>query len=258
MKQLPLDPSLSPFIKQIFLVESDLEGDHQLPIYADGFPGIMYSESKERVVLHPRNKRLSPFFLFGQTIEPITLSVSGPHRYLVFQFYPFAVRLLLGINPKVLNDDCYDLLTLEGIDTQATLDQLGHTREVPEQVRLINAYVNELLQISATNPDHRITLATNLILNSKGQITVKEVRDRLSIAERTFERHFQREIGVSPKQFARIIQFSFSLNQIREEDYHSLTDISYESGFADQSHFIRTFKRFTGKTPKEIQRQLSA
>ncbi|MFV8347795.1 AraC family transcriptional regulator [Flavobacterium sp. ZB4P13] len=33
----------------------------------------------------------------------------------------------------------------------------------------------------------------------------------------------------------------------------SLTDISFECGFADQSHFIRTFKQQTGFLPKKFQ-----
>ena len=75
--------------------------------------------------------------------------------------------------------------------------------------------------------------------------------------ERTLERQFLKEIGVTPKQFAKMIQFSSSLKQMTDEDYVNLTDISYDSGFADQSHFIRSFKRYTGKTPKEFQKQLS-
>ena len=36
-----------------------------------------------------------------------------------------------------------------------------------------------------------------------------------------------------------------------------LADIAYESGFSDQSHFNRLFKRFTGMTPAEFRRSLS-
>lgn len=259
MTELSRPESLTPYVKHIFLLEGhtpDLET--VLPIYADGFPGIMYAESKSPVILGPRQKQLSSFFLFGQTIEPISLTVEGEFRYIVLQFYPFAVRLLLGIDPKGLNDDCYDLRKLRQIQTQDTLDELNSYRQIPEQVEIIAAFVHELINISSRHPDHRITLATNLIIHSKGNITIKDLRDQLCIGERTFERHFAREIGVTPKQFARIIQFNFSLNQLTEADYLSLTEIGHESGFADQSHFIRTFKRFTGKTPKEFQKQLSA
>jgi AraC-like DNA-binding protein len=56
-------------------------------------------------------------------------------------------------------------------------------------------------------------------------------------------------VGVTAKQFAKIIQFQQSLEQITVKDYSKLTDIVYANGFADQSHFIKVFKAFTGKTP---------
>ncbi|MGB1004752.1 MAG: helix-turn-helix domain-containing protein [Salibacteraceae bacterium] len=34
----------------------------------------------------------------------------------------------------------------------------------------------------------------------------------------------------------------------------STTEIAYECGFADQSHFIRTFKNLNGFTPKQYQK----
>jgi len=253
MKSIHPDKTLQPFVKEIlFLEETDTNADHSLPIYADGFPGVMYSRTKHGVVLHPRNKRLSELFLFGQTIEPISLSTKGAYRYIVFRLYPFASRLLLGINPKELNDDCYDLLLLKNIDVQQTTDQLNQTDNLDRQINLISNLLTELVKHSSSNADFRIKLAVNTIINAKGNITIKKVREQLHISERTFERHFTKEIGVTPKQFAKIIQFNFSLNQLTEDDYISLTTLSYDRGFSDQSHFIKTFKRFTGKTPKEF------
>ena len=40
------------------------------------------------------------------------------------------------------------------------------------------------------------------------------------------------------------------IERVAGKDYTTLTDIVYENGFADQSHFIKVFKAFTGKTPK--------
>ncbi|MBL4736022.1 MAG: helix-turn-helix transcriptional regulator, partial [Flavobacteriales bacterium] len=207
--------------------------------------------------LQPRNKKLSDFYLFGQTIEPISLDIKGVFELVVLRLYPFAVRILLGVDPKALNDDCYDLMLIENVDTQSTLEKLRKTEDNNDIVEIIAVYFNELLHNASINPDYRIKLATNLILKANGAISIKEVRDRLYVTERTLERHFLKEIGVTPKQFAKIIQFSSSMKQITETDYLNLTEIGYDCGFADQSHFIRTFKRYAGKTPKEFQKQVS-
>lgn len=258
MKRLEQDYRLAPFVKDVFLMEnSDPKQECSLSFYADGFPGIMYTETEKPILLLPKDKLLSPFFLYGQTIEPLSLEIKGAYRAIVFKLYPFAARLLLGINPKVLNDDCYNLLELTQVDTTATMQRLRENPGTQAQQAIIHAFVLDLLKSSSANPDYIVKLAINLIISSKGTLPIKELRERLYITERTFERRFATEVGVTPKQFARIIQFNFSKEQLRDEHYLSLTEISYDNGFADQSHFIRAFKRFTGQTPREFQRHLS-
>jgi AraC-like DNA-binding protein len=105
-------------------------------------------------------------------------------------------------------------------------------------VNILAGYIRALLRNASRNPDHRVTLATNLLLKSKGAMTVGEVRQTLGVAERTLERHFLKEIGITAKQFARVVQFSSAMQQMTEAEYLTLTEVAYRSGFADQSHFI--------------------
>ena len=218
MKLLPIPDSLEPFAKDIFLLESNEKNiEHKNPFYADGFPGIIYSKSTNPFYLQPRNKRLSDFYLYGQTIEPISLDTKGAFHLVGIRLYPFAVRILLGIDPKALNDDCFDLMRVENVDTPRTLEKLRETEDESKIVKILAAYFSELLQNASVNPDYRIKLAINLILKTNGVISIKEVRDKLCVAERTLERHFLEEIGVTPKQFAKIIQFSSSMKQLLKQ-----------------------------------------
>lgn len=258
MKELQVHKNLGAFVKDIFLLESDkLEIKHKIPFYADGFPGIIFSQSTNPFYLMPRNKKLSEFYLYGQTIEPISLNVMGSYKLICMRMYPFAARILLGVDPKILNDDCFNLKMLESVNTSHTIDLLNSAKTENRLVNLLADYFIELLENASHNPDYRIKLAINLILNSNGSISINEIRDKLHVTERTLERHFLKEIGVTAKQFAKIIQFSSSMKQITDDDYANLTEIGYENGFADQSHFIKSFKRFTGKTPKEFEKEIS-
>jgi len=258
MNKLLKSERINPYVKDIYFIEnSDKKAFTQLPFYADGFPGIVFSESQEPFSLQPKNKIVSNFYLYGQTIDPISLDVNGSFKLIVFKLYPFAVRLLLGVNPKELNDDCFDLLQIKSIDTNKTVNNLESETDINKKVQIMSDYLLRLVEVASKNSDSRIKLATNLIINSKGMLSIKSIREQLFITERTFERHFTREIGITPKQFSKIIQFSTSRNQITDDDYYNLTEISYDIGFSDQSHFIRTFKKYTGKTPSEYQKQLS-
>jgi len=254
MKELEVDKRIESFVKTIYLLEDKGE-ENRLPFYADGHPGLMYSESQDGVVLNPANKKLSELFLYGQTIEPIELLIKGQYKLIVFQLYPFATRLLLDIDPKKINDECFDLNGLQMVNTAQTLDLLKSS-STTDQVDILTNYILQLVKHSSADSDTTIKLAISTLINSKGNIPIKDLREQLYITERTFERKFTKETGVTPKKFAKIIQFSFSLNQLQESDYYSLTDVAYNNNFTDSSHFIKTFKKYSGKTPKEFAKQL--
>ncbi len=245
--------SLSVYVKTIFLHENEIpDKKTRLPFFADGYPGFVYQLAPEGLYLNPPDKKLSPLFLYGQTIHPIELTVDGVYRMIVFQLYPFASRMLFGGNPKELNDTCCDLALLTHIPVEPLLLQLENIPSVLDQLRILAAFLHTVIEPHHLNTNNKIPLAIHLILNSRGVISMKEVREKLYIAERTFERQFTAQIGVSPKQFARMIQFNGTLNQLTEKHNTRLTDIAFSSGFADQSHFIRTFKKYTGYTPLEF------
>lgn len=258
MKSQTLAPPefLSVYVKTIFLLEEELpDKKSRLPFFADGYPGIVYQHAPEGLYINPPNKKLSPLFLYGQTIHPIELTVDGVYRMIVFQLYPFVSHMLFGIYPKELNDTCYDLSTLHHLVVEPLLMHLSNTHSALDQANILSTFLQTIIKPHHLKDDHRIPLAIHLILNSKGLISIKELRKKLYIAERTFERQFTERIGVSPKQFARIIQFNSTLHQLTEKQNDRLTDIAFNNGFADQSHFIRTFKKYTGSTPLEFLRR---
>lgn len=255
METIPVPESLNPFVKDIYVFRGEAGQKHSLPFYADGFPGIIYSRSEHPFYYMPRNKKLSDFYLYGQTIQPISLDTQGEYLLVGMRLYPFVARILLGVNPKELNDDCYELELLDGVDTSTTLNQLREAVDAPRIVSILTDYFHKLRANSSITSDHRVQLAINYILNSRGTQSINKIREEVYISERTLERKFTQEIGVTPKQFARFIQFSSSLQQVTEENYYQLTEVGFDNGYADQSHFIRTFKGFTGRTPSEFQNQ---
>lgn len=56
----------------------------RLPFYADGYPGILFAQTQNDLVLEPHHKVLDEFILYGQTITPIELCLKGAFRLIVF------------------------------------------------------------------------------------------------------------------------------------------------------------------------------
>lgn len=247
------EPSLKPFVKSIAVLEDTKAAN--LPFYADGFPGLIFKQANGDVLLLPKKKKLTDFFLYGQTIKPIEISVPAAFRLVAFQLYPFASKVLFGVDPKKLNDDCFDLHLVKSAKAEHFIARLRKAKSGTLQVKIVSEYLKEVIAKTIKEADLRMQLAINLIVESKGTRTIKSLTEQLHTTERTLQRQFSAYVGVSPKQFSKIIQFQFSFTQISEDSLSKLADVVYERGYADQSHFIRDFKKYAGQSPKAIKKK---
>lgn len=251
-------PDLEPFVNCIIVKqERDPGAETDMPLHADGYPGIMFQRSENGFYLLPRRKKLSGLFLYGQTLKPTSLRAEGRYDFVIVQLYPFASKYLLGVNPRELNDDCFDLLQLRHIDAAAFHYQLLQAESVDQQIEIISDLMLELIAFNKVSPDDRIQNAVHYILDKKGVVVISELIEKLHLTERTFERAFLSEIGLTPKQFAKIVQFQYSLRKLTHDSFEKLTEVSADCGFTDQSHFIREFKRYTGQTPSYFLQHVS-
>ena len=130
------------------------------------------------------------------------------------------------------------------------LSELYSSKALESRILMLSEFLYQLFLCKKQQLDYRILDVIASIIDLKGIGNIKSIALEHDINSRTLERRFQAETGLSPKQFAKIIQFQSSLEQLSFKDYTKLTDIVYENGFSDQSHFIKVFKAYTGKTPK--------
>lgn len=70
------------------------------------------------------------------------------------------------------------------------------------------------------------------------------------LGKKQFERLFAEQVGANPKEYARIARFQKSLKCMQSHPGGiSQAQLAYHCGYADQSHFIREFRQFSGYTP---------
>jgi AraC-like DNA-binding protein len=70
------------------------------------------------------------------------------------------------------------------------------------------------------------------------------------ISARQLRRLTQLYLGLSPREFAKVLRFQKTLQIM----YADNTAVGWASHFYDQPHFIRNFKSMTGITPREFHR----
>ena len=94
--------------------------------------------------------------------------------------------------------------------------------------------------------------------NSDVNYSVTEIAHKAGYNVKTFQRHFTKHMGCSPIDYRRIIKFRNAIvSKLSAKKIKSLTDITFESNYFDQSHFIKEFKRLTNHNPKNFFRVVS-
>jgi AraC-like DNA-binding protein len=252
------DTLLQSYVRHIEVLENDQENSllAPLPFYADGCPGLIFQQTPNGMLINSTTHQLDDFFVYGQTVKPIEFAPQGAYRMIIFYFYPHVVKSLYGINSSEITDHCLNLSLLPSALLMEIRDRLYNAKSATDQVQIISAYLIKVITTKNASVDNVIQYAINHILHNNGQASLKDLRSYLQVSERTFERRFEHHVGVNAKLFARICQFRASLMQLYKKDFTKLSDLAYDNGYADQSHFIRTFREFTGQSPLEFKKQL--
>lgn len=79
-------------------------------------------------------------------------------------------------------------------------------------------------------------------------IRIKQLADLVGVHPVHLARVFRDRYGLSPGEYLRHVRVDWAKTQMCHTDA-PLNQIALQAGFADQSHFTRTFKRHTGQTP---------
>jgi hypothetical protein len=93
-------------------------------------------------------------------------------------------------------------------------------------------------------------------LARQGRLTRDEIVARSiggepwAISERSLERHFRRALGVTPKSMQQILRARRAV-QLLAQGRPAIT-VAAELGFADQPHLVRSLKKLTGQTPRDL------
>ncbi|MBX2796538.1 MAG: helix-turn-helix transcriptional regulator [Myxococcales bacterium] len=145
------------------------------------------------------------------------------------RFVPGAARQLLGISPSELCDAQVPLLELT--TDRCLLDVAARARRL-QPCPLVSRVVHVLLRDPC--------------------MPVSRLATQLGLSVRHLRRRFVVEVGLSPKQFARIVRVQRAAARIGS--CAQLGDLAFSCGFADQAHLCREVRVLAGVTPTELRR----
>lgn len=168
----------------------------------------------------------------------------SPSRNKGLVFYPTADLhcIIIRINPiyipalRIFNDHLYEKSKLEVSSPQKFYDLLLKFMEMAKPMEV----------------DSIIQQSIEMIEQSEGEIQVKELYESLNISKSSLEKKFSRLLEISPKEFCKIEKMkNFLKNYKMYKASMNLTQLTFKSGYYDQSHLIKDFRYFMDMKPTE-------
>jgi AraC-like DNA-binding protein len=131
-----------------------------------------------------------------------------------------------------------------------------------EQLTMVNheTQIPQLVQQAIFENNHEliptpVTAYMQKVVTSNGHLKISAVLPELNMSERQFQQKFLNSFGITPKHYLDLCKFNYSKALLEKEGQMSLSAIAQWSGYCDQSHFIRHFKRFSGRSPKVLRKE---
>lgn len=257
--------ALAPFVAYYYHYRRDppdrRDAARHLPPSPDGLDvlpgthvrmGIMLEEPT--VMCSRAGRTTNPIIGFtGYFTAPVRYTPTGALRLLLVGFTPVGLQQFIDDPVSDLCDRNVGLETLFPRDYERVYHALFSARSVPAKVDVVERFLLEKLH--HRHFDRRAEGMARYIRASGGAPSVRALADRFALTERTVQRLFKNNVGVSPKLFCKLARFQKALQRLKHTPYGGLGPLAHELGYFDQAHFIHDVKQLSGKAPTELMAQ---
>jgi AraC-like DNA-binding protein len=192
--------------------------------------------------------------IYGQTTRPTLNHNTHSFFTLGVLFQPYAIKELFGHSAHELTNQRIGLDDF--LQIQLT-EVLASKKNQSDKLNILSEYLFKLITRS-TCADKLIRYCISYIKQHNGMVTVKDLQEKVGISEKQLERRFKDTIGVSPRHYLKVIRFKQAVELLSKKTDNSLTDITYQLNYFDQSHFIKQTKELSGLSPKRLKKELTA
>ena len=253
-------PALAPYIHSFAFREFDTNGsDIIMPWRASHDTNIIFffKEVPASLTEHSTGKVLKR----GKNCDLVGMSTqyngdmtfNGKYAFLQIIFQPHGFYRLFNVLPLELTDKIVWSEDIFNSDIKLLHERLSEAESAQAKVNLANDWL--LLYLNKNKMDNyseRITIAANLITKNAGLVNIDSLAHFTCMSMRNFERIFTNETGMSPKQLCCISRFNNALQLKLNYPSMKWISVAHQSGYFDQMHLIKDFKRFCGEAPASL------
>ena len=108
--------------------------------------------------------------------------------------------------------------------------------------------IEQVIKLEHDNPIHKAL--TYIQSNITQPISISQLAYYLNMSETNFCNSFKKVLGVTPKEYITNLKMVLAKDMLKNQN---VTEVAYDLGYENISHFISLFKAKYGITPKQYQ-----
>jgi AraC-like DNA-binding protein len=196
----------------------------------------------------------------AQHLGPVRLLASSPIDCVGLRLQPEASAILGGrslVRDRILDLAGVDAPFSRALRRAARAFANGETGVLWALVKRRLASQRALVKrrLASQPIDGAIAGAVAQLRGSTGATRIETVARTAGLSLRTLQTRFRRQVGLTPKEFARDMRLRATLQAMDAGD-SALVDLAADQGFADQAHATREVRRITGLAPARLRAAL--
>ncbi|MBZ5857709.1 AraC family transcriptional regulator [Flavihumibacter profundi] len=213
------------------------------------FPGcelVFYLHGEAKTTIHETEEAiLSKSYLFGQPSITRKFQVSPGARIFVVRIKQHLFKSFLHDYTN-WQDRIFPLQEIAGEDSWALFSQLNKTQSFEDNISIAQQAMARLIN---KKPDENFQWLQTIEGAIPDNTSVARLAKRTHITIRQLERQFNTYFDLTPQEYLRLKKLANALDHYARSPNTSVTDASYIGGFADQAHFIKTFRFYSPLAP---------
>jgi len=250
-----LKPSveLAPYIRMYWTMESSLKkGEKYVQrIVPSGFCEITFYQDDVPECSVKEGYSKSQSQISGQKNSYFDLILSGNTKLISILFEPYGISQFFNLPISELLNQTIPLRFLLGIQLNELEDKVFEAKTIKDKIGLIEVFLKQLLIRKKSYQLPRILNSIQEINSNTQNNYILKLASNACLSRKQYERSFTDLVGISPKQFMRVVRFQRALFIKQNNSNKKLTELAYNVGYYDQSHMISEFKQLSGYTPKQ-------
>ena len=241
---------LQPFVRHYWILKVKAEGNSGQRTVPTGCISLIFHRGA-RLYAARRNEMQPRSFVCGQETGYSEVIATGDTEMIAVVFRPHTAKTFLG-QPALLFRDLN--VSMEEVGDRELRDLAMRIEDAADSrmcIAMIERFLMKKIMVNCPVYLPRLTEIIRLV-DSCAVISPKSLQDAACLSEKQFGRVFADHVGVSAKEFVRIIRIQRALAILQQRPTTGFAALAYQCGFADQSHMIKEFKKYCGNTPKEF------